>query len=125
MFKIQDLMSDERCYDVLRELRWPEGRVCPHCDSKSVVRRGFDDTQSGRQRYECKECHKRFDDLTGTVLAGHHQPVKVWMVALYLMGLNLSNSQIAQELGLNKDDVQHMTTVLREGIVQKKDTRPS
>ena len=24
--KIQNLMSDEQCYDQLRELRWPEGR---------------------------------------------------------------------------------------------------
>ncbi len=29
------------------------------------------------------------------------------------MGLNLSNQQIAQELGLNKDDVQAMTEQLR------------
>jgi hypothetical protein len=36
------------------------------------------------------------------------------------MGLNLSNQQIAAELGLNKDDVQVMTTQLREGIVAKK-----
>ena len=34
------------------------------------------------------------------------------------MGLNLSNQQIALELGLNKDDVQGMTTQLRNGIVQ-------
>ena len=33
------------------------------------------------------------------------------------MGLNLSNRQIAQELGLNKDDAQHMTTHLRQGLV--------
>ncbi len=36
------------------------------------------------------------------------------------MGLNLSNQQIAQELDLNKDDVQQMTSQLREGIVSKK-----
>jgi hypothetical protein len=34
------------------------------------------------------------------------------------MGLNLSNQQIALELGLNKDDVQAMTSQLREGIMQ-------
>jgi len=32
------------------------------------------------------------------------------------MGLNLSNRQIASELGLNKDDVQGMTKQLRQGI---------
>ncbi len=35
------------------------------------------------------------------------------------MGLNLSNAQIAQELGLNPDDVQRMTEPLREGIVAR------
>ena len=38
------------------------------------------------------------------------------------MGLNLSNQQIAQELGLNKDDVQQMTTQLRQGIVDQKES---
>jgi len=35
------------------------------------------------------------------------------------MGLNLSNRQIAKELGLNTSDVYQMTTQLREGIVEK------
>lgn len=34
----------------------------------------------------------------------------------------LSNQQIAQELDLNKDDVQQMTSQLREGIVERKPT---
>jgi len=36
------------------------------------------------------------------------------------MGLNLSNEQIAAELGLSVGDAQVMTTQLREGIVVKK-----
>jgi hypothetical protein len=35
------------------------------------------------------------------------------------MGLNLSNEQIANELGVTRSDAQQMTTQLREGIVQK------
>jgi hypothetical protein len=58
--------------------------------------------------------------LTDTIFAGHHQPLRVWMLCLYLMGLNLSNHQIAAELGLNKDDVQKMTAQLRSGVVEKK-----
>jgi len=38
-----------------------------------------------------------FDDLTETIFAGHHQPLRVWVLALYLMGLDLSNEQIAKE----------------------------
>lgn len=46
--------------------------------------------------------------------------MRVWILCLYLMGLNLSNGQIAKELGLDKDDVQKMTTQLRQGIVDGK-----
>lgn len=121
--RIQALLNDAQCYDQLREMRWPEGRTCPHCEGKRVVRRGFDERQPARQRYECKDCGRRFDDLTGTIFAGHHQPLKMWMLVLYLMGLNISNSQIAQELGLNRSDVQKMTDLLREGIRVKKNVQ--
>ena len=82
-----------------------------------MIRDGCDDTQPCRQRYRCKACGSRFDDLTGTVLAGHHQPLRVWVLCLYFMGLNLSNRQIAMELGLNASDVQAMTEQLRHGLV--------
>ncbi len=72
-----------------------------------------------RQRYRCKACSGRFDDLTGTVLAGHHQPLRVWVLCLYFMGLNLSNRQTAGELGLDASDVQAMTEQLRRGLVAK------
>jgi len=44
----------------------------------------------------------------------------MWILCLYFMGLNLSNRQIAAELGLNKDDVQQMTRTLRKGVVAKR-----
>jgi transposase-like protein len=119
LINIQALVSDASCFQKVRELRWPGGVTCPHCGSDDTVKRGKDETQPERQRYECKDCPRRFDDLTGTVLEGHHQPLKAWILCLYFMGLNLSNRQIAQELDLNKDDVQAMTRQLREGLVKK------
>lgn len=120
LLSIKHLVSEAQCYETLRQLRWLEGVSCPHCDSHETIRRGFDGPERHLQRYACKTCGKRFDDLTGTVLSGHHQALSVWVLCLYFMGLNLSNAQIAQELDLNKDDVQAMTEHLRTGIVKKK-----
>ncbi len=64
----------------------------------------------------------RFVDLTGSVLAGHHQPLRMWVLCLYFMGLNLSNRQIAKELGLSGSDVQAMTEQLRGGLAAKAPT---
>jgi transposase-like protein len=119
---LQDLLSEEKCFEKARELRWPDGRVtCPHCGASEVKKNGFHNSQRHRQRYVCQgSCCGHFDDLTKTVFEGHHQPLEVWMLCLYLMGLNLSNRQIAAELGLNKDDVQAMSEQLRAGVVAKK-----
>ena len=101
---IQRLIDDVQCYQTVRELRWPDGVECPSCESKDAIKRGFDDTEPARQRSECHNCNKRFDDLTDTIFAGHHQPLKVWVLCLYFMGLNLSNEQMAHELSINESD---------------------
>lgn len=119
MVNIQDLFDDAKCFRTIRDMRWPDAIACPRCGSASVVKNGRDDTQPDRQRYECKACRKRFDDLSGTIFAGHHQPLRTWIACLYLMGLNLSGLQIARELGIDKSDARCMVTTLRQGIVDR------
>ena len=119
MINLTSLIDDAKCYELIRHHRWPDGVRCTACSSAAVIRHGHDETQRHRQRYRCKDCGARFDDLTGTVLAGHHQPLRVWVLCLYFMGLNLSNQQIAKELSLNDDDVHDMASHLREGLVAK------
>ena len=120
LVNILGITDDAKCYEMVRQLRWPEGVRCPDCDSARIVKQGRDDAELYRQRYECRSCNRRFDDLTDTIFAGHHQPLRVWVLVLYLMGLNLSNEQIAQELGIDPDDAQVMASRLREGIVARK-----
>jgi transposase-like protein len=119
LVNLSSLIDDAKCFELVRQHRWPEGVRCPSCGSASVARHGHDDAQPQRQRYRCGACGTRFDDLTGTVLAGHHQPLRVWVLCLYLMGLNLSTRQIAQELGLSGSDAQLMTERLRHGLAAR------
>jgi transposase-like protein len=95
LVNILGIIDDAKCYEIVRHLRWPDGVRCPHCDSDTVVKQGRDETESQRQRYECRSCGRRFDDLTDTIFAGHHRPLRVWVLVLYFMGLDLSNEQIA------------------------------
>ncbi len=120
MINIQDLIDDAECYHTVGEMRWPNGVTCPQCKSQGITKQGRDATQPQRQRYQCQNCRKPFDDLTGTIFAGHRQPLKVWFLCLYFMGLKLSNAQIAQELELDKDEVHQMTSQLCQDILEKK-----
>jgi hypothetical protein len=52
---------------------------------------------------------------------GRHQALSVWFAYLYLMGLNISNRQIAdEELGLDESDGQTMADLPRGGIVKRR-----
>lgn len=123
LVNIQQLIDDAKCYQAVRDLRWPDGIiVCTRCDSTNTIRHGYHNTEPERRRYHCNDCNHYFDDLSNTVFEGHHQPLHVWILCLYFMGLNISNRQIAMELGLDRNDVQNMTTQLRDGVNQKKPT---
>lgn len=92
MLTLSRPIDEHKCYETVRRLRWPKGVCCVECGSASVTKRGKHQTHPARQRYAC----------------------------LYLMGLNLSNQQIAQELSLHKDDVHQMTSELRQAVADKR-----
>jgi transposase-like protein len=122
LINLSALLDEAKCFELVRQHRWPEGVRCPGCDSPVVIRNGHDERQPQRQRYCCKTCTGRFDDLSGTVLAGHHQSLRVWVLCLYLMGLNLSNHQIAAALDPSASHVPAMTEHLRAGLMSQTPT---
>lgn len=44
---------------------------CPYCQSQEINKRGFDCLQDETlvQRYQCKDCTRRFNERTGTPMA--------------------------------------------------------
>lgn len=118
---IFDLIDDARCFVAVRKYRWPEKVCCPKCNhSEEIIKRGMDNKCPAKQRYECKRCHSRFDDLTDCIFSGHHQPLKTWIIFLYFLGLNLSTEQIAKELNLNNSDAHEMAAAFRKEVCEKK-----
>jgi transposase-like protein len=67
---IKRLIDDVQCYQTIRELRWPDGMTCPACQSTQVIKRGFDDTEPARQRYEWEVSLNCRDGQMGH--DGHH-----------------------------------------------------
>lgn len=45
----------------VRENRFSDGKLCPHCKESIIVRNG---KYNGRQGYLCKSCKKSFSDFT-------------------------------------------------------------
>jgi transposase-like protein len=65
-------------------IRWPEGRVCPHCGTidNSALLKGKS-TRPGL--YKCRDCRKPFTATMGTVYERSHIPLHKWLLATHLM----------------------------------------
>ncbi|WP_126419679.1 IS1595 family transposase [Asticcacaulis excentricus] len=67
-------------------LRWPDGRVCPHCGvvGNSTLMQGKT-TRAGL--YKCKEpeCRKPFTATMGTIYERSHIPLHKWLLATQIM----------------------------------------
>jgi transposase-like protein len=46
------LIDDEKCCETMGQMRWTTGVHCPKCKSSEVIKRGKDETQPARQRYQ-------------------------------------------------------------------------
>lgn len=50
-----NLIDSNKCFQLVRLMRWGEGVNCPKCRSGHVIKQGFDEVQLDRQRYKCKD----------------------------------------------------------------------
>ncbi|MGD9965838.1 MAG: IS1595 family transposase [Hyphomonadaceae bacterium] len=65
-------------------IRWPDGRVCPHCGTvgNSVLLQGKS-TRPGL--YKCRDCRKPFTATMGTIYERSHIPLHKWLLATHIM----------------------------------------
>lgn len=119
LIQLHKLLDVSQCYDLLRQVRWPQGAVCPTCASEQTVKNGKNTSQIHCQHYKCKACGAYFDDLTDTVFSGSHQGIHQWLTVLYMMNLNVSTAQIMAELDISEMTAQTMCATIREGVVKK------
>jgi len=82
-------------------IRWPDGRVCPHCGTvgNSTLMQGKT-TRPGL--YKCKDCRKPFTATMGTIYERSHIPLHKWLLATQLMVSSkkgISSHQLFRMLG--------------------------
>jgi transposase-like protein len=122
---LSDLFTNEEAARHFIESRvWPDGPVCPHCDSteaytltgklesKSPVRRGV---------YKCAKCRKQFTVRIGTIFEDSKLPFTKWLITLHLMTSSkkgISSLQISRELGITVKSAWFMTHRIREAMRQ-------
>src|SRR4051794_8955191 len=90
--------DEAACARRLFERRWPQGFRCPGCRHDKGWELG-----RGMLLVECARCHRQTSVTTGTVLHRSHLPLKLWLLAEWLVGTHKNGSsarQLELQLGL-------------------------
>lgn len=76
---IKYFADPQRCQDLLSAMRWPQGPVCPKCNS---LRHGY---LKSRNVYQCKDCRKQYTAKLGTIFEDSPLPLDKWFCALWMI----------------------------------------
>ena len=78
---LQSFGTEAGCAEAVRRARWPDGFVCPRCNSGGhcVVLSG------SRRLYQCHACHRQTSLTSGSLFDSTKLPLTVWFLAIYLI----------------------------------------
>jgi len=84
--------TEDACHEYLFKLRWPDGFVCPRCQSKKswLTERGL---------LICSACGYHASVRAGTIFQGSRKPLKMWFQAIWWVA---SQKTGASALGLQR-----------------------
>jgi len=92
----QRFATEESCRDYLIQLRWPNGFICPRCQTRS-------NWYASRNRLICCNCRHQTYITAGTIFQDTHKPLGMWFRAAWHVTsrkLGASAMSLQQELGL-------------------------
>lgn len=107
LFDLMQRYGDEdKAREFIEQLRWPDGPVCPHCESTEVYRLTpkAESKRPGRKGLlKCKKCRKQFTVTVNTIFSDSHIPLSKWVIAIHLLCSSkkgISAHQIHRMLGM-------------------------
>jgi len=107
--------TDDKCREILEELRWPDGVCCPRCESKKISR------IKERSQFDCDECRYQFSALSGTIFHDTHLALKKWFVAIYLIveaKKGISANQMKRTLGVSYKTAWYLCHRIRTAMTE-------
>jgi len=123
LFSLSTLFVDEnKAREFFEHNRWPDGPVCPHCNSSEVYSlTGKADSKNPAPpgTYKCAKCRKKFTARIGTILEESKIPYSKFVIAVHLMTSSkkgISSHQIAREIGMTQKTAWFLCHRIREAM---------
>ena len=109
------LFTDESATEAMFiKARWPDGVLCPFCNSRNIA------TRANRKPspFRCRDCRRDFSVKTNTVMHGSNLSLGQWALASYLLTTNpkgIPSVRMAEYLGVTQKTAWHLSHRIRRG----------
>ena len=110
-FLTKTFPNEETAIDFFVSKRWGDTISCPYCQSEKIYK------TTGVQPFKCGECNHKFTAKTGTIMEGSKVSMRVWLLAMYILGTSrkgISSVQLAKQLGVTQKTAWFMAHRIRE-----------
>jgi transposase-like protein len=103
------------CINIVSQMRWPNGPVCPVCGSVAE-RQHFLKTQ---KRFQCRDCGKQYSVKVGSIFEDSAIKLDKWLTAIWLLANcknGISSYELARDLGVTQKSAWFMLHRIREAM---------
>ncbi len=122
----QHFADEDSARELLESMRWKDGVVCPHCDSKEGAYKIEAKSTKGRKArkglYKCADCRKQFTVTVGTIFESSRIPLNKWLLAIHLICSSkkgFSAHQLHRSLGITYKSAWYMAHRVRYAMTQE------
>lgn len=109
--------QDTAALELFERFRWNGKPVCPYCGKDRV---GPHRIHGRMNRWQCRDCHRSFRVLVGTIFEGTHVPLPGWLRAIALFWKQPpSIMDIHRAAGVKYDTAKGVLDTLTKGFSKK------
>jgi transposase-like protein/transposase len=107
----------DKAREYLESLHWPEGPVCPRCESQRATKVGGETARAGL--YNCNDCRRQFTVTVGTIFEDSKIPLNKWLLAYRLLNggkKGMSSNELSRHLGITYKSAWFLSHRIRESM---------
>jgi transposase-like protein len=115
---IRYFADEQVCIETVAAMRWPNGPVCPKCQSGDI-RQHFLKTQ---KRFQCRDCGKQYSVKVNTIFEDSALKLDKWLTVMWLLANcknGVSSYEIARSVGVTQKSAWFMLHRIREAMKNK------
>jgi len=129
-----DHVDERELWEMLLQVRWPNGPACPCCGERDVqyLKLIDPDYRGGLGRWQCQVCAEAgdpgeggtFTPLTGTLLDGMRIDIRTFWLLVELFADGKASVETSKEASVNRHTTDRWFRLLRAAIYQARSVEP-